>query len=260
MAADLGTLALAVTGLLLVRLPRPPRSETGQHAAGSFWSELRFGAGYILGRPGLRNLTLSFFLINLFGTLTYFAVLSPMILARSGHDEVALGIVRTVMGIGGVVGGALVSIGGGGRRKVRTYLIALTLSFLIGDLMTAVSRSTLGWAVAGFYAELSIPFIVAPYYALWQELVPPDVQGRVFSTREMVQVASQPIGYLFGGLLADRLFEPAMAGPLGSALGWLVGTGPGSGMAVMFLCTSTLGSLIGVVGLLLPSLRRLEGD
>lgn len=258
MAADLSTLVLAVVGLLLVRLPRPTRTETGQHAAGEFWHQLRFGADYIFRRPGLRNLVLSFFSINLFATLTYFAVLSPMILARTGNDVVALGVVRTVMGVGGIVGGAVLSAWGGSKRKVRMYLVALLLSFLIGDFLTAISRSTLGWCIAGFYAEFSIPFIIAPYFSLWQEIVPPDVQGRVFSTREMVQVASQPIGYLFGGLLADRLFEPAMNGPLGSALGWLVGTGPGSGMAAMFLCTAVMGSLIGVIGLLTPSLRNLE--
>jgi len=107
---------------------------------------------------------------------------------------------------------------------------------------------------------LSIPFIVSPYFALWQELVPLDVQGRVFSTRDMVQVLSQPFGYLAGGLLADRLFEPALqvGGALASSVGRLVGTGPGAGMAAMFLCTSLLGGLTGVLGLLSPSVRHLD--
>jgi hypothetical protein len=79
---------------------------------------------------------------------------------------------------------------------------------------------------------------------------PPNVQGRVFSTLKMAQVASQPVGYLLSGLLAGRL---------GPALGWLVGSGPGYGMAAMFLCASLLGSLVGMLGLLSRSLRDLEG-
>jgi hypothetical protein len=107
---------------------------------------------------------------------------------------------------------------------------------------------------------LTIPFIVSPYLALWQEITPPDVQGRVFSTREMVQVASQPIGYLVGGLMADRLFEPAMLsnGWFSALFGWLVGTGHGAGMASMFLFTSLFGGLLGFIGLMLPSIRQLD--
>jgi len=263
MMVDIATMsiALAVT-TLIIRIPSPPASEQGQLAAGSFWKEMRFGLGYILRSPGLRTMLLTFFLINLFATLTYFAVHSPMILARTGGDEVALGIVRSMMGAGGIAGGLLLTLRSSFRRKARVYLTATAASFLVGDFMTAISRTTAGWAAAGFLSELAIPFIVSPYFALWQEWVPPDVQGRVFSSRDMVQVAAQPVGYLMGGLLADRLFEPAMAagGTLAGPLGWLVGTGPGSGMAVMFLCTSLLGLLTGIYGLLSPALRQMDQE
>jgi predicted MFS family arabinose efflux permease len=199
-------------------------------------------------------------MVNLFATLTYFAVLSPMILARTDGDETALGIVRTAMGIGGILGGALIVAWKSPRRKARMYLIFTGLSFLICDAGMAVSGSVYGWAIAGFLAELTIPFIVSPYFALWQEIVPPDVQGRVFSIREMIQVASQPIGYLLGGLMADRLFEPAMQsnGWFSMLVSGLVGTGPGAGMASMFLFTAVCGGLLGFIGLLLPSIRQLD--
>ncbi|MBN1877683.1 MAG: MFS transporter [Anaerolineae bacterium] len=260
MLADLATLGLAMTGLLLIRIPKPSPSAEGHRAAGTFWHEVRFGFSYILHRPGLPGLLFTFFLVNLFGTLTYFAVLSPMILSRTGGDEVALGVVQTLMRIGGVAGGVLISLWGGAKHKARVYLISTMLSFLFCDFMTATSKSVLGWSVAGFLSELTIPFIVSPYYALWQELVPPDVQGRVFASREMVQMASQPVGYLLGGLLADRLFEPALAngGALVGTLGWLVGVGPGAGMAAMFLGTSLFGGLTGALGLLSPSIRKLD--
>ncbi|RPI33723.1 MAG: MFS transporter, partial [Chloroflexota bacterium] len=246
MAIDLATLALALASLaLFVRIPAPPVTLEGRQAAGNFWHQVRFGFAYIYRRPGLRGLLLTFFMMNFFGTVTYFAVLSPLVLTRSGGNEITLGIVRTVMGVGGVVGGLFISLWGGPRRKVYGYLLSMMFSFLLGDLMMAVSRSVGGWAFAGFFAELTIPFIISPYFALWQELTPPDVQGRIFATRDMIQVTSQPVGYLAGGLLADRLFEPFMGSgsPVAGLLSQLVGSGPGSGMAVMFLMTSLLGSL-----------------
>jgi MFS transporter, DHA3 family, macrolide efflux protein len=260
MLVDLFTLSLALLGLLLVRIPAPAVSAIGRQANGSFRHEIKFGARYILKRPGLRGLLFTFFMINLFGTLTYFAVLSPMILARTGGSEVVLGLVRTAMGLGGIAGGLAVTVWGGSRHKTRTYLVSVMLSFLVCDAMMAVSTSAAGWIAAGLLAEITIAFIVSPYFAIWQEQVPTDVQGRVFAMREMVQVTSQPLGYLAGGLLADHLFEPFMlgGGGLAVALSRLVGSGPGSGMAVMFLFTSLFGALTGLLGLLSPSIRRLD--
>jgi MFS transporter, DHA3 family, macrolide efflux protein len=260
MAVDLATLSLALFGLLLVRIPPAPVSSTGQQAGGSWRKQLRFGSTYIWQRPGLRELLGTFFLINLFATLTYFAVLSPMILARSRGNEAALGLVRTVMGLGGILGGIIISLWGGTHRKARLFLVSTALSFLVCDFLTAISRSTIGWSVAGFLSELTIPFIVAPYFALWQEHVPADVQGRVFATREAVQVLAQPAGYLLGGWLADVWFEPALAsgGPLAGSLGLLVGNGPGAGMSAMFLFTSLLGGLTGLLGLLSPHMAALD--
>jgi predicted MFS family arabinose efflux permease len=261
MAADLGTLALALAGLLLVRIPPAPQSAAGRQARSGGWrQELRFGATYIWQRPGLRHLLFTFFLINLFATLTYLSVHTPMILARSGGDSAALGLVRTMMGLGGIVGGVIISGWGGTQRKARLFLVSTTLSFLVCDFLTAISRSTAGWVITGFLCEVSIPFIVAPYYTLWQEHVPPDVQGRVFATREAIQVLSQPAGYLLGGWLADVVFEPALAsgGALVGPLGWLVGTGPGAGMAAMFIFTSLFGGLTGLWGLLSPHMAALD--
>ncbi|HZU86196.1 MAG TPA: MFS transporter [Anaerolineaceae bacterium] len=263
MLADLGTLALALVSLFFLRIPPPPPSQEGQQASGNFFKQMAFGMRYILQRPGLRGILFILFLINLFGTITYFAIQAPMILARSGGNELDLGLVRSVMGIGGIAGGIGVVLWvRKSRNRVKTFLISTMLSFLIGDLITALSRGAIGWAIAGFFAEFTIPFIISPYYALWQELVPPDVQGRVFSSRDMIQIGAQPIGYLLGGLLADGVFEPALAqgGALSSSFGLLVGTGPGAGMAAMFLCTAILGCLVGVLGLLNPHIRRLESD
>jgi DHA3 family macrolide efflux protein-like MFS transporter len=263
MLVDLATMSLALLGLLFMRIPAPPVSQEGKGLHKEpFIRQMLFGFQYIFHRPGLCGLLFIFFLINLFATITYYAVLSPMILARTGGDELALGTVRTVMGIGGIAGGLVISIWGGPKRKARAFALFTLLSFLFGDFLFAIGRSTVGWAFAGFIADFTIPFIVSPYFALWQEIVPADVQGRVFATREMAQVTSQPFGYLLGGLLADHLFEPALrvGGPLVGSVGLLVGTGPGAGMSAMFLFTSIFGALTGLLGLLSPAIRRLEEE
>jgi hypothetical protein len=62
--------------------------------------------------------------------------------------------------------------------------------------------------------------------------------------------------------LADQVFEPAMQAQtdLATVFGPLVGGGPGAGMAVMFLGTWLLGTLISLAGYLWRPLRELDTD
>jgi hypothetical protein len=73
-------------------------------------------------------------------------------------------------------------------------------------------------------------------------------------------MSTMPIGYLLGGVLADGWFEPAMTagGWLAPSFGALVGVGPGSGMAVMFLVTALAGTLMSLAGYLSPAVRDVE--
>ena len=258
MEIDLFTLILGLTAVLLVELKRPEQSDLGAAASGNFWHEFRFGFKYIFSQPGLRVILLNFVGINLFAGMTYMSILSPMILTRTQGDKIALGTIQTIMGIGGILGGAVLTFWRAPKKKAALFTWSTMISFGICDFLTASSRSVWSWSVAGFLSELSIPFIVSPYYSIWQERVPPDVQGRVFSAREMIQTSPNPVGYLLGGLLADHLFEPVFAGI--TPLSPLVGSGPGAGMAAMFLFTALLGAANGLVGVLHPAVRKLDED
>jgi hypothetical protein len=199
---------------------------------------------------------------NLVSGLTYCGTLPAMILARTGGDEVALGAVQGALGLGGVIGGILVSANFTPRKKIHAVLGFTALSFLFGDFLFGVGQSIPVWVIAGLSGAVFSPFIASANAAIWQSKVPPDVQGRVLAIKEMLQPASMPFGYLFGGLLADRVFEPLMTegGPLAGVLGWLVGTGPGAGMGLMFICTCILGTLIALSGYLFREVREIEEE
>jgi predicted MFS family arabinose efflux permease len=256
MIIDLLTMLPGILVVLLVSLPKPEESEEGARARGDFWHEFRFGFRYIFSHPGLRSITLIFVGINLFAGITYLSILSPMILTRTGGNKIALGTVQTVMGIGGILGGLILTLWKSPRRKAAIFVWSTFGSFLFCDFFTAVSRSVWSWSIAGFLSELTIPFIVSPFYSIWQEKVPGDVQGRVFAVREMLLCSPSPIGYLLGGLLADNFFEPFFAHP--NFLSPLVGWGPGAGMSAMFLFTAVLGGLTGLMGILNKNVKKLD--
>ncbi len=260
MVLDVTTCLIAVGVVLANRIPQPLASAVGKAAQRDWRHDLTFGFRYIARHAGLAGILAIFTVINLFAALTYYGVLPAMILARSGRSEIALGAVQSVLGVGGVAAGLLLSLSGGPKKRLPGFLLATAGSFLLGDFLFAVGRSLPVWVTAAFLSAIFIPFILSNYEAMWQARVPHDVQGRVLAAKNMVQVGSMPLGYLLAGFLADRVFEPAMAvgGSLAGMFGPLVGIGPGAGMGLMFMCTCVLGTLTGLSGFLIPAVRRVE--
>jgi hypothetical protein len=76
----------------------------------------------------------------------------------------------------------------------------------------------------------------------------------------MLARASVPIGFLFAGPLADRVFEPAMKGGglASGALGSLLGVGAGRGIGLMFVLAGLGMLLVTAVLYGYPRLRRVE--
>lgn len=257
---DVISFIFSILVLLLVSIPKPVMSEEGRASQGSFMKEMRVGYSYIFHRPGLRGLMLILFGMNALASLTYFSILPAMILARSGKSEWALGVVQSIMGVGGVIGALLLTVWGGPRRRIDSVLLGGAISFLLGDLLFAVGRSVPVWALAAFFSAVFIPFISGSQQSIWQVKVAPDLQGRVFSAKDMLQQIVMPLGFLAGGILADFVFEPAMrtGGTLSAIFGGLVGVGPGAGMGLMFMFTWILGTGFCLSGYLSAPIRNVE--
>ena len=263
MLVDLITFAVAIATLFVVRVPRPaPKKDDEVMIKHSMWEDFRGGISYIHKRPGLMGLLMVFTGINLLAALTYYSVLPALILARSGGSELALASVQSALGLGGVIGGLVLSAWGGMRRRIDSVLLGSALSFLLSDILFAVGQNVNLWVTAGFLGSFFVPFITAANRSIWQSKVPPIMQGRVFGLQNTFQQSAMPIGYLLAGPLADHLFEPLMAGN-GYAVdlfGRIVGTGPGSGIALMFGCAGILGPVLCVCCYLVRPVRYVEKE
>jgi len=260
MTIDLLTFLAAIGGLLLVHIPQPELTEAGKEGRGSLLKESFYGFRYIFARPSLLGLQLVFFAINFTASFGY-TVLAPMVLARTGNDELALGSVQSAGAVGGVAGGLLLSVWGGPKRRVHGVLAGMALAAILGELPMGFGRALPVWATASFFGAFMIPIINGSNQAIWQAKVAPDVQGRVFATRRLIAQITAPAAIILAGPLADRVFEPAMApgGSLAGILGDVFGTGPGAGMAVMFVLAGILGAMVGLVAYSVRVIRDAEG-
>jgi len=258
MIIDITTFTLAVLMLLLVNVPRPPVTEEGRRSMGSLWKESLYGFWYIIKYPSLLGLQLTFLVGNFLSGMC-FTLLAPMVLSRTGDNSVIYGSVMSAGAIGGLLGSIVLTVWGGPKRRIHGVLLGWALSQLIGAFMGIGGDATV-WIPVFFAAMFVSPLINASNQAIWQSKVAPDLQGRVFATRRLIAQVSTPPAMIVAGLLADAVFEPAMrtGGSLAPTFGWLVGIGPGAGMALIFIFVGLLGTAFSLLVYTIPTIRNVE--
>jgi len=255
---DVFTFLFAVGTLLFVHIPQPEKTEEGAKGQGNVWQEAAYGFKYIFARPSLLGLQMVFFFGNLFAGI-FFTLLAPMILSRTGNNEIIFGSVQTAGAIAAVISGVIMSAWGGFKRRVHGVL----LGWLIGGVGIAIIGLEGGvpvWIFGIVLLSLTAALVNTSNQAIWQSKVAPDVQGRVFSARRLIAWFTNPISPIIAGTLADFVLEPQMRidSPLSQTFGWLVGTGEGAGMALIIFFCGLLSVLVGVVGYSIPAIYKAE--
>ena len=195
-------------------------------------------------------------------TVIGWAVLSPMVLARTGDAQV-LGFVQSFSAVGALVGGVFLTIWGGPKQMVAGILLGWILNGILGRFLMGITDQPWIWMVSVFLLAFFMPTINGCNQAIWQKKVPPDQQGRVFAVRRFIAQITIPISMAMSGWLADAVFEPAFQ----SAEGWgtrlfsgLVGSGAGAGMSLMIAMSGILVAAVGITGTFFRKIRDVETD
>ena len=258
LALDVATFFFAIGALLVVHVPQPKQTEEGKAAQGNMLKEAAFGFRYIFARPSLLGLQLVFFFGNLFSSIAW-TVFAPMVLARTNQNTMIFGSVQTAGAIGMIVGGIVMSAWGGFKKRVHGVLAGWIYAGAIGMIL-GLKFGLPAWIIGSVLGGLSTPLINASNQAIWQSKVAPDLQGRVFSARRLIAWFHNPISPVIGGVLADYVLEPAMRSPsaMTGMFGWLVGTGPGAGMGLLFVICGLFVVITGLVGYMVPAIRHVE--
>jgi predicted MFS family arabinose efflux permease len=257
LSIDIATFLAAIGILLVVVVPQPPKRGEKR----SMRSDIVLGFRYISERRGLLGLQLNFFASNLLMGIA-FTVFTPMLMLRSGNDTMITGTVQSAFGVGGVVGGLVISAWGGPKRKVDGVFLGMAGSCLLGMTLVGMAQTPTLLMVGAFLTMLFIPTSNGSNQAIWQAKVPPEVQGRVFATRALIATMSSPLGMAIAGPLADVVMTPSMApgGALSGVFGWLVGTGPGAGIGLLFVFLGIIGAIVTLSGYAFKAIRDVEKD
>ncbi len=256
---DLLTFIVAIVAHAIIAVPATLHREYA--SAGARKNPLVEGVRYFWQRKGLLGVLLvggGFSLIMGFVS----SIFPAMILAKTSGSNMALATVQAAPGIGGIVGGILVGLWGGPKPRILSFLGGGALYFILNIGLTAIGHTSAVWVIAGFAGGVLYPVVMSSSLAIWQSKIESHFQGRIFALRSIVYVAPLLVGYFCSGFLADQVFEPAMANSalLSGAFGWIVGTGPGAGMALIFLLATVLGTAMHLAAWLIPAIRYVETD
>lgn len=255
---DIVTFIIAISTLSIVRIPQLSQNRVSQQSVQTIKQELTFGFHYVFRHPSLLAVSVFLLIDNLIENIN-FAILPAMILARSGNNSAIWGELLTSFGIGGLLGAVTASIWGGPKRRIHGLLLGSAI-WKLSLIVLSITQTTLIKVAAALTSGFCSPFPDSSNQAIWMSKVKPEIQGRVFATRDLIAQITIPLGAAIAGPLADRVFEPAMSrsGSLAAFFGGLFGTELGAGMALMMAFFSSCGLLLALGGYAFPLLREVE--
>jgi len=234
---DFATMLLAVVPLLFIPIPQPPGLEgkDSMKIRTSYLEDLHQGIKYVTSWTGLALLILLAMAIN-FLMSPAFSLLPLLVNEHFGGNEIQLALINSIMGVAMLVGGIILSIWGGFKRRILTSFMGLVVSgFAI--VLVGLTPGNLFWLAAAGLAlsMLALPMINGPVRAVMQSQVAPEVQGRVFSLVRTGTGLAMPVGLLIAGPVAD----------------WI-------GIQSWFIFGGIIMALSGIIGFLTPAMRNIE--
>ncbi|MBT8227567.1 MAG: amino acid adenylation domain-containing protein [Dactylosporangium sp.] len=250
---DVVSYLFAIVVILLVRFPNtlPWRRRE------SMIKEIVCGWRYAVGERGLLPMLLFFAVLNVFLS-PLLLLLSPLTLSFAELDSVAR--VSMAAGAGGVLGGLTMSFWGGPRQARTRGLLWMVLLLAACSAVPGFRASEVVVAGGAFGMAFFLMLVNGIYTTIVQVKVPQRFHGRVFAMNIVIAFSTIPLaqGVLapLGSKLAERLM--ASGGGLAGSVGAVIGTGPGRGIALLFLCCAAIMALQAVISMRMPSIGQFD--
>jgi MFS transporter, DHA3 family, macrolide efflux protein len=218
---DVSTALIAISIVVLTHIPQPER---GESAAATFWQDFVEGYRYIIHWRGLLIILILAMVINFFFSAT--EPLTPLLITnhfKGGAPQLASWL--SLFSVGMLLGGLVLGVWGGFKRKIVTALLGLIvmgiLTFGIGIIP---SNMFIGALILNTIFGLSIPIVNGSIGATLQSSIKPDMQGRVFAFIQSIAMLVSPLALIIAGPFADKFgIQPwfVIAGCICAAMGAL---------------------------------------
>ncbi len=227
MIIDIVTFLFAIGAILLVYIPKIERKISD--AKVNIFQDAYFGFKYIFTRKPLLALLTVFLFVNFFGGFIN-TLLSPLILSKTNNSSIALGVIQTSFGLGGIIGGLIMTVWGGTKNKIYSLLGGILFSGIV-MIFFGISKTVIYLSIFGFLLTVLGVITNSSSQAIWQSKVPPQLQGRVFSARRVIAQLVGTIPMLSSGPIVDNFLYKFFI----DSNRFFSFFGPGKGGAMSFL-------------------------
>lgn len=223
-----------VIGLITIVLTRLHKEGHEKVKPTTTYSKENIHTNLLLGWKFLsEHIFLKYFLI--YSILERFLINSILILfppfILSLYSEKFLSIIMLCNGIGVLLGGGCVILFNS-TRLLRTIMIS-GIGFGLAIILASLNTNMIFLSCYAFAAAFCVPFMESSGNSLWQDNVPSEIQGRIFSIRNAFLITLFPIAALTSGYLATHIFDSFLF-----TLPWIVSIKNlvhGQGAAFLFL-------------------------
>ncbi|QLQ35472.1 non-ribosomal peptide synthetase/MFS transporter [Micromonospora robiginosa] len=250
---DVASYVVAVLTLAVVRFPdllgwRPRERLLVAIANGLRYSWQHRGFRLMLGYFALGNIFLAPALV----------LTTPLVLSFGSPTQVAQ--VALAEAVGAVLGGVLMSLWGGPRKRRMIGVLIGNLGTAIGCVLIGLDASIVMICIGFCWLAMAMTTAQSIYATIVQVKVPQRFHGRVFSLNQTIAWSTLPIGFAVLAPAATAVFEPMLApgGSLAGSVGAVIGTGPGRGIGFAYVCFGVVLILITLGGFAIRLLRRFD--
>ncbi|MDW5563435.1 MAG: MFS transporter [Methanomassiliicoccus sp.] len=230
--ADIATTVLAIGTLMVVSIPQPERRPGPKT---SMKEDLKEAAGFLRSWPGVISLLAVFMVVNFLISPT-FSLLPIMAVNHFGGGAMEYASMESMAGIGMIIGGVLMGVWGGFKKRIVTVLVGISVVgagiLLVGLTPASGLMMALGLLLV---VGMMFPIINASVLAIMQTGVPPEMQGRIFSI-------------IISGVTIMTPLSLVIAGPLSDTMG----------VELWYLLAGSSLLVVGVGSFFVPALMRIE--
>ena len=231
-------LTFTIAFLTLAFFIKIPNKNVDEEIKESILKSAGDGIRFLRNNRGILDLILFLAAINF--TASVFNAALPALLLNVGGEK--------AYGLAMLVGSIIVTAMPEPKSRIKVICNSLLLAMSTENFILALGKGIPVWCAGAAVAWIGIPVMNANMDVVLRRNIPLQMQGRVYSARNTLQFFTIPLGYIIGGILVDRVFEPFMTGmPDNSVLALIFGSGKGSGAAFLLLFLGIIGVITCVI-------------
>jgi len=206
-------------------------------ASGSYAHQLRAGFRFFAHVPALLILMIVLSISNI-GSVAILDLLVPFVRDELRGDAFVVGLLQASVAVGFAVGMTAMIVRGDSRSRRPLLLGGLAVIGCAGAGLALVRPELfgVGMVLCGLVG-LGQAVFIANSSAIYQQVVPDRLRGRVMAGRYLLAQWGNPLGPMIGALVAQEI-----------------------GLRAMFVLAGVLPAALALLAFLLPALRALDGD